>query len=141
MPQFLAAVPSLPVTGVQRSVAFFTQILGFTLVHQESEFAVLEREAVELHLWLAGDTHWKGRVGACPVVSGAESFIAGTASCRIQVAGVEELYAELDPQNVVHPNGKLESKAWGDREFAVSDPDRNLITFFEALEVSPSRVT
>lgn len=64
----------------------------------------------------------------------AESFIAGTASCRIQVAGGEELYAVLKPKGVVHPSGTLENEPWGDREFAVSDPDRNLVTFFEPLD-------
>jgi catechol 2,3-dioxygenase-like lactoylglutathione lyase family enzyme len=32
---------------------------------------------------------------------------------------------------MVHPNATLEDKPWGTREFAVLDPDGNLITFYE----------
>lgn len=112
---------------------FFSGTLGFTLVHQEPEFAVVKRDEVEIHLWLAGDNDWKSKPTTPPVCSGAESFIAGTASCRIQVGGIDELYAAFEPKGIVHPNGSLENKPWGDREFAVSDPDRNLITFYESF--------
>lgn len=32
-----------------------------------------------------------------PVCTGAESFIAGTASCRIEVEGIDELYQHIKP--------------------------------------------
>ena len=133
MATFLAAIPALPVSDISRSIRFFHEVLHFRVAHQDESFAVLKREEVELHLWLASDLDWKSRSGSLPVVSGAESFIAGTASCRVQVAGVNELYTELQPSSTVHPNGKLEEKPWGGREFAVSDPDCNLVTFFEQL--------
>src|SRR5438874_7000623 len=38
-----------------------------------------------------------------PVRSGAESFIAGTASCRIEVEGVDDLFGELEPRGILHP--------------------------------------
>lgn len=41
------------------------------------------------------------------------------------------LFAELQPQGVVHPNAPLAQKPWGSREFGVLDPDGNLITFVE----------
>ena len=59
------------------------------------------------------------------------SFIAGTASCRIQVVGVHELHAELQPRGVLHANAQLTDQPWGTREFGVVDADGNLITFFE----------
>ena len=65
--------------------------------------------------------------------SGAESFIAGTASCRIRVEGVEELYAELRRRDVLHPVSKdgVEDTDFRTREFATLDLDCNLITFFQ----------
>lgn len=133
MGAFLAAIPALPTGDLPRAVAFYRDALGFTVRHQEPEFAALVRGEVELHLWLAADATWQGRTGASPVCSGAESFLAGTASCRIRVTGVAALYAQLEPIGVVHPNGCLDVKDWGDREFAVRDPDGNLITFFEPV--------
>ena len=55
--------------------------------------------------------------------SGAESFIAGTASCRIAVDAIDELYAELSEQ-LVHANAQLHDEPWA-REFGV------LVTFFQ----------
>ena len=78
-------------------------------------------------------TRGGGRAGTSPVVSGAESFIAGTASCRIQVVGVNDLHAELQPLGVLHPNGQLADQPWGTREFGVLDSDGNLLTFFERV--------
>jgi hypothetical protein len=33
----------------------------------------------------------------------------------------------------IHPNGKLQNKPWGQREFALLDPDNNLLTFGQSL--------
>lgn len=129
--KLIQAIPALPVRDVARSAAFYREQLGFTVAHQEGGFAILLRDAVEIHLWEADDDTWRTRAGASPVVSGAESFIAGTASCRAQVVGVEALHAEIQPRGVLHPNAPLADQPWGTREFGVLDPDHNLITFFE----------
>lgn len=131
--QLVSAVPSLPVKDITHSIGFYRDLLGFTLVHQEPGFAVLQRNAVEVHVWQASDESWRTRRRAEPIVSGAESFLAGTASCRIAVEGVDGLYQELQPQGVVHPHAPLATQPWRTREFGVLDPDKNLITFFERL--------
>ena len=86
-----------------------------------------------LHLWEASDESWRGRDSLeQPVRSGAESFIAGTASCRIEVDGVDELYEDLARSNVLHTVSKdgPDDTDFGTREFAVVDRDNNLISFF-----------
>ncbi len=35
----------------------------------------------------------------------------------------------LDNQNNIHPAGHLQTKPWGQSEFAMLDPDNNLLTF------------
>ena len=71
-----------------------------------------------------------------PVRSGAESFIAGTASCRIAAEGVDELYEEMRESDVLHPASKdeVENTDFGTREFATLDLDGNLVTFFQWTE-------
>lgn len=125
------AIPALPVASVAQSVAFYQDKLGFILIHQDSGFAILRRDAVEIHLWEASDRRWEARNAIPPIVSGAESFIAGTASCRVMVEDVDGLHAELQPHGILHPNAQLRDQPWGSREFGVCDPDNNLITFFE----------
>ena len=130
--KLLRSIPALPVRDMARSVEFYRDKLGFTLMHQESEFAIFRRDAVEIHLWAASDETWRTRPGPNPVVSGAESFIAGTASCRVEVEGVDELHQVLQPLGILHGNAPLRDQPWGSREFGVVDPDNNLITFFQS---------
>ena len=132
--QFTMAIPALPVNDMARSLTFYRDKLGFTVVHHDNGFAVLRRDGVEAHLWQAADESWRTREGDSPVVSGAESFIAGTASCRIAVTGVDDLHRELDPTGIFHPNAPLVDQPWGTREFGTLDPDGILITFFERYE-------
>ncbi|AJY75780.1 bleomycin resistance protein [Paenibacillus beijingensis] len=131
--KMLQAIPALPVRNVALSADFYRDNLGFTIVHQEDGFAVLLRNDVRIHLWAASDESWRARTASSPVVSGAESFIAGTASCQIGVEGVDELYHEIEPMGILHPRAKLSDRPWGVRDFGVLDPDNNLITFFERL--------
>ncbi len=129
--RMLHAIPALPVKDMGRSVAFYRDKLGFTLIHREDGFAIFHRDAVDIHLWAATDESWRTRGVASPVVSGAESFIAGTASCRVSVEGVNELHGVLHPLGILHPKGQITDTPWGTREFGVLDPDNNLITFYE----------
>jgi hypothetical protein len=68
-----------------------------------------------------------------PVCSGAESFIAGTASCRIDVDHVDQLYAEMAAASVLHPRdaGSAVDTEWGTREFGALDLEGNLLTFVQ----------
>jgi catechol 2,3-dioxygenase-like lactoylglutathione lyase family enzyme len=127
-------IPALPVRDVAAAAAFYRDQLGFQVLHQDEGFAVLGRDEARVHLWQAGDESWRERESLDePVRSGAESFIAGTASCRILVEGVDDLYAELRERNVLHPVSRdgVSETDFGSREFATLDQDGNLITFFE----------
>lgn len=130
MTAFAAAVPVLPVADVARSCPFYEEALGFRVRHADAGYAVLARDAVEVHLWAATDESWRYRAVGKPVESGAETFLAGTASCRVHVDDIDGLFAELDARGIVHPNGRLADKPYGLTEFAVLDPDGNLVTFY-----------
>ena len=127
-------IPALPVRNAAAAVDFYRDRLGFDVLHHDGGFAVLCRDEATLHLWEAGDESWRQGIDLDrPIDSGAESFIAGTASCRILVQGVEELYEELKAQDVLHRvsrNG-VDDTDFGTREFATLDLDGNLITFFQ----------
>jgi catechol 2,3-dioxygenase-like lactoylglutathione lyase family enzyme len=128
------AIPALPVRDAARAVEFYREKLGFGVAHHDGGFAVMTRDDVVLNLWEASDESWRDRAAAeRPVQSGAESFIAGTASCRITTEGVDELYDELSAKGVLHPVSKdgVEDTDFGTREFSTLDQDGNLITFFK----------
>jgi catechol 2,3-dioxygenase-like lactoylglutathione lyase family enzyme len=132
MVTFVRTTPALPSSDVARSLEFYRDVLGFDVPHSEDGFAVLRRDAAMINVWGATDDTWQTRSDwAKPVRSGAESFIAGTASCRVEVTGVDELYEHCRLRGIVHPNGDIADQAWGTREFAVLDPDGNLVSFYE----------
>ena len=132
MTVFAATTPALPSADVERSIAFYRDVLGFEVVHSEDSFAIVRRDDAAIHLWGATDESWHDRSDwERPIVSGAESFLAGTASCRVQVSGVDALYALCDARGVVHPNAHIQDTSWQTREFGVLDPDGNLIGFWE----------
>jgi catechol 2,3-dioxygenase-like lactoylglutathione lyase family enzyme len=129
-------IPALPVRDAAAAVGFYRDRLGFDVLYHDGGFAVLGRDDAVVHIWEASDETWRDRETLEPPVrSGAESFIAGTASCRIVVEGVDELYDELRRSDVLHPVSKdgVENTDFGTREFATLDLDCNLITFFQPV--------
>ena len=116
------------------AVAHYRERFGFEPRHETHGFAVIARDDAVLHLWAASDEEWRSRADLVerPVCSGAESFIAGTASCRIEVADVDALFDELKGTEVLHPVSRdgVDDTDFGTREFATLDQDGNLITFF-----------
>jgi len=127
-------IPAMPVRSAASAVEFYRDRLGFEVLHHNGGFAVLRRDDAVVHLWEAGDESWRERDSfERPVRSGAESFIAGTASFRIRVEGVDELYEELRRSDVLHPVSKdgVDDTDFGTREFATLDQDCNLVTFFQ----------
>jgi catechol 2,3-dioxygenase-like lactoylglutathione lyase family enzyme len=110
--KFTAVVPVIPVTSTPEAIAFYRDKLGFELAFEAGpDYAGVARLGVELHL------------------DGVVNAAAGEVSVRITTAGVETLYAELEPQGVIHPEEPLETKPWGLRQFSIVDLDGNRLTF------------
>jgi catechol 2,3-dioxygenase-like lactoylglutathione lyase family enzyme len=128
-------IPAMPVRDMPRAVAFYRDCLGFEALHHDGGYAVLRRDEAVVHLWESSDESWRKRddVTDKPVCSGAESFLAGTASFRVRVDGVDELFAEMQEADVLHPVSKegVDDTDFGTREFATLDQDGNLVTFFQ----------
>lgn len=130
-------IPALPVVNMKVSCDYYKTKLGFTIRHQEDTFAIAVRDDIEIHLWQSCDKSWKWRsifLSLNPIWTGAESFLAGTASCRIEVQGIEELFEEYKKAGVLHsPDTKVEEQYWGHKEFSAVDNYRNLLTFYEEI--------
>ena len=110
------AIPILPSRAVSETVAFYKR-LGFEGgAHEfDSGYAILRRGAVELHFF----THRE--------LVPAES----SAGCYIRVLDVESIYKSFSssqlPRSGIPRMEVLEDKPWGLREFAIVDPDGNLL--------------
>jgi uncharacterized glyoxalase superfamily protein PhnB len=114
--------PIIPAgSDMEKAIEFYEQKLGFTTIYQEDEpvtMAIVKRDLAEIFLQQNDDT-----------------YLAEWTTFRIQVKHVEQLYEELQNKGrgMMHPNGQLQTKLWGMKEFAVIDPAGVCITFFEEI--------
>ena len=122
MQQYDIAIPILPSRSLNDTLAFFRR-LGFDgkIWGDPYSYAILTRGTVELHFF----THEE--------LNTAES----SAGCYIRVLDVENIYrafalAQL-PQRGIPRLDALENKPWGMREFAIVDPDGNLLRIGQSL--------
>lgn len=52
----------------------------------------------------------------------------------IRTDNIDNLYQSMLANKVsIHPNGALQIKPWGQKEFALLDPDSNLLTFGQSV--------
>jgi len=52
----------------------------------------------------------------------------------IRTNDIDTLYKSfIDNKTSIHPNGHLQVKPWGQKEFSILDPDNNLLTFGQSL--------
>ena len=119
--------PNLIVSNVERSVAFYRDVLGFAVTATVPEaapyvFASQQSGAVEIFLNAP-----EPAIAEYPAFSGRP--IGGTLTLFIDVAGIAQVYESLKTRvKVVMP---IEKKWYGVTEFAFEDPDGDLITFAE----------
>ncbi|GAB4379518.1 MAG: hypothetical protein Kow00121_33850 [Elainellaceae cyanobacterium] len=118
---FLESITPIIPAGqdVNQAVAFYQHQLGFTVLYLEGEpttMAVVKRDGAEIILQQNDDRH-----------------LAEWTTFRIRVNQIEQLYEEFQNRDasIIHPNGQLQAKPWGTKEFAVLDPAGVCITFYE----------
>ena len=116
------AIPTLPCRSVNATVQFYRD-LGFDGGAHEfnGDYAILRRGSVELHFF----THKE--------LVPAESYSV----CYIRVLDVESIYRSFSirqlPRTGIPRMDALQDKPWGLREFAVVDPDGNLLRIGEVI--------
>jgi catechol 2,3-dioxygenase-like lactoylglutathione lyase family enzyme len=119
--------PNLIVSNVERSLAFYRDVLGFSVAFTVPEasplvFAAMQSGSVEIFLNAPE-----------PAIAEYPAFkdrpIGGTLTLFIEVAGIRKVHDSLAGRvSIVMP---LETKWYGMTEFAFEDPDGYLITFAE----------
>jgi uncharacterized glyoxalase superfamily protein PhnB len=126
MPRLLALEPRLHVHDLRRAIAFYRDALGFrvTTVFPEHEpvFAMLARDGTCLQL--GGPA---GRRGATD---------ASTCTLCFDVADVRALHHDLAARGPIEWGPEV--FFYGRREFAVRDPDGNVLVFSEETTDAPT---
>lgn len=121
--KFERGVPVLPAASVDDSIAFYRDKLGFAETFRDAtpaSYAGMARDGVGFHL--------------ASVPAELARTIGMQTMCRFQVADIDALYEEYKRHEVIHPNGPLQTKPWGTREFGVIDPCGVCLTFYAMSE-------
>jgi len=114
--RLVLGIPVLPALDLEATLLFFESKLGFRRHIESGDYAGVERDGVQIHFWLCTDPS-----------------IPANSSCRINVSGVDHLYALCEHTGIIHGKGRLEAKPWGFREFSVVDPSGNLVILAEEI--------
>jgi uncharacterized glyoxalase superfamily protein PhnB len=127
MPHYAKLTPNLLVANVERSLAFYVDVLGFArgmTVPDESPFVFASVTSGPVEIFFndaATATKEYPAFAAKP--------IGATATMFIETVGVDALHDRVKSSaKVVMP---LETKFYGMREFAIEDPDGYVLTFAE----------
>jgi catechol 2,3-dioxygenase-like lactoylglutathione lyase family enzyme len=110
--------PKLPMRDLQKTAHYYTHYLGFSIIGKYPDYLIVSRDGIELHFFMHRTIEVEQNDG----------------QVYFRVTEIDRLYEEWLLNGVsIHPNGPLETKPWGQREFSVLDPDFNLLTFGEPL--------
>jgi len=119
-------VPTAPeffVRDVERSVAFYTERLGFAVLRQEPDFAVVALG--ESHVLLAAEAHTsRGWLEAGPRGLGL--------NVRIMVDDVDAVYRRAKNAGVPIVQ-EIADRFYGLRDFILADPDGFMLRFASPL--------
>lgn len=116
---FTAIHPKIPMRNKRITRNFYFQTLGFEEVVpiDFDGYMMLKKDKIELHFFEFRSLDPKENYG----------------QIYIRCSDIDRIYQKLLDQNIaIHPNGQLQKKSWGIKEFSILDPDLNLITFGEA---------
>lgn len=108
--------PKLPMRNKTVTKDYYINQLGFTSIGSAEwdEYLMVEKDLVQIHFF------------AFPALDPKEN----DGQIYIRTNDIEGLYQWMLKNNIViHPNGKLAAKPWGQKEFSLLDPDNNLLTF------------
>jgi catechol 2,3-dioxygenase-like lactoylglutathione lyase family enzyme len=104
--------PQLLVADLEKSIAFYTEALGFSLKFRYEDFyAGLVKDGFSLHLKL-------GR----PVKRASDDL-----DLTFSVKDIEGVYAALSQSNIIQP---LREMPYG-KEFYLADPDGHVLAFLQ----------
>ncbi|MBR9845019.1 MAG: VOC family protein [Algicola sp.] len=113
----LRGIPVLASLDIKKTVEFYKTKLGFNRVgYLDDNYAIIARDNFVVHFWKCND-----------------KIHPENTSCYVDVEHIDDLYKELQAHHVIHPNGILEDKPYGMREFAILDNDGNMIKFGQEL--------
>ena len=108
--------PKLPMRDKTATKNFYVNKLGFQNFGNADfdGYLMVEKDNIQIHFFEFKELDPKTNYG----------------QVYIRTNDIDNLYQSLLNNKVnIHANGTLQTKPWGQKEFALLDPDNNLLTF------------
>ncbi len=112
--------PKLPMRDKKVTHDFYSNQLGFGEFGSADfdSYLMMEKDQIQIHFFEFKELDPKENYG----------------QVYIRTDNIDEFHKLLvDKRTSIHPNGQLEIKPWGQKEFSVLDPDNNLLTFGQSI--------
>lgn len=110
--------PKLPMRNKSNSRKYYINQLGFQEIGDYEGYLMVKKDQIEIHFFEFKELDPKENYG----------------QVYIRTDDIEGLYESmLDSKIEIHTNGTLQTKPWGQKEFALLDPDNNLLTFGQSI--------
>lgn len=106
--------PKLPMRDSSRTKEYYLNKLSFELLSDYGDYLILQKDNVEIHFFEFKGLNPRSNYG----------------QVYIRTDNIDAFHQSLlDNHTPIHPNAPLQTKPWGQKEFALLDPDNNLLTF------------
>lgn len=110
--------PKLPMRNKSNTRHYYINQLGFKEIGDYDGYLIVQRDKIEIHFFEYKELDPNENYG----------------QVYIRTGNIDCLYKSmLDNKTEIHPNGALQTKPWGQKEFALLDPDNNLLTFGQSI--------
>jgi len=112
--------PKLPMRDKTATKEFYVNKLGFQNLGSSDykEYLMVQKDSIEIHFFEFKELDPKQNYG----------------QVYIRTNEIDKVYQYMLERNVsIHPAGHLQIKPWGQKEFAILDPDNNLLTFGQSI--------
>jgi hypothetical protein len=112
--------PKLPMRDKTATKDFYIDKLGFKQSGSVDYdgYLMIEKDKIQIHFFEFKELDPKENYG----------------QVYIRTNDIERLYRSIMDNKInIHPAGHLQSKPWGQIEFALLDPDNNLLTFGQSV--------
>lgn len=112
--------PKLPMRNKAITKSFYIDALGFRDIGATDYdgYLMVQRDNVQIHFFEFKELEPGENYG----------------QVYIRTNNIDQLYESLLANKVsIHPAGHLQNKPWGQKEFALLDPDSNLLTFGQSI--------
>tara|TARA_R110002073_G_scaffold14554_2_gene59357 strand:+ start:40118 stop:40468 length:351 start_codon:yes stop_codon:yes gene_type:complete len=110
--------PKLPMRDKNITREFYVNQLEFQEIGDYEGYLMVQKDTIEIHFFEFKELNTKENYG----------------QIYIRTNDIDGLYKTMiDNKIAIHPNSPLQTKPWGQKEFALLDPDSNLLTFGQSI--------